>query len=469
MDSASGGAGLPGGNAGGDFGATQGGIQDMSLARDTIATGRVPAPEAFVVEAMFSEHDLPIEGEPCSTLLCLRAASGVALSEEGAAAGWVQVGMSSTIDPETFVRPSLSIVAVVDVSGSMGWEYGGNGTPGGLSKSLLQEVARQLGEGDRFSIVTYGSSSRLHLSPTPGGNPETISSAIESLTEAGSTNMEAGMRLGYEVARDEIERAEQVRLMLFTDVQPNVGLTSSSEFERLAKEGSDGEVGLTVFAVGLGLNPDVLRGMSQIRGANAFSLTKPEDVPALMADSWPWMVSPIAYELDLRVSASEGFTVGQGYGFPESTLNEASLTVSTVFLSRRRGALLLRIDPPAETDLDELSVEVALDYQTAEGDEVSQAFVKDFPSLDGEPSFEQVGVHKTVALARLVSSMKAAAELYGAERDSAISVLQAAHVRFEEVADALEDPDLERERELSADLLTLMREGASQDSFYGGF
>ena len=188
-----------------------------------------------------------------------------------------------------------------------------------------------------------------------------------------------------------------------------------------------------------------------------------------MADSWPWMVSPIAYELDLRVSASEGFTVGQGYGFPESTLNEASLTVSTVFLSRRRGALLLRIDPPAETDLDELSVEVALDYQTAEGDEVSQAFVKDFPSLDGEPSFEQVGVHKTVALARLVSSMKAAAELYGAERDSAISVLQAAHVRFEEVADALEDPDLERERELSADLLTLMREGASQDSFYGGF
>jgi len=159
---------------GGDFGATPGGIQDMTFARETVQAGRVPPPEAFVVEAMFSEHDLPLEGEPCTTLLCLRAATGLALNETDEPSAWVQVGMSSTIDPETFQRPDLSVVAVVDVSGSMGWDYGARGNPAALARSLLTELSQRLGEGDRFSIVTYGSSSRVHLAPVSASEDERI-------------------------------------------------------------------------------------------------------------------------------------------------------------------------------------------------------------------------------------------------------------------------------------------------------
>lgn len=50
----------------------------MRLARDLIADGRVPPPEAFVVEGMFSEYDLPLPGETCARTLCLQAAIGVA-------------------------------------------------------------------------------------------------------------------------------------------------------------------------------------------------------------------------------------------------------------------------------------------------------------------------------------------------------------------------------------------------------
>ena len=292
----------PSGGAG--FGATQGGVQDMSFARDVVDNGRVPPPEAFVVEAMFSEHDLPIDGEPCDTLLCLRAAGGLAPDAHGEHSAWVQVGMSSTIDPEAFERPSLSVVAVVDVSGSMGWGYGGDYTPGALSKALLTELSQRLDKADRVSIVTYGSESKVLLNPVNGSEQDRIVNAIGSLREAGSTNMEAGLRLGYQIAGGEVGKAEQVRVMLFTDVQPNVGASSASEFELLTQEAADGGVGLTVFALGLGLNPDVLRGMSQIRDANAFSLTKQEHVPELMEDSWPWMVSPIAYDLELEAVAS---------------------------------------------------------------------------------------------------------------------------------------------------------------------
>lgn len=468
--SADSGSALNSGAAGGaGFGATQGGVQDMSLARETVKAGRVPPAEAFVAEAMFSEHDLPLEGEPCDELLCLRAAGGLAPDAAGEPSAWVQVGMSSSVDPDAFERPSLSVVAVVDVSGSMGWGYGDGNTPGGLSRALLMEVAQRLGEADRFSIVTYGSSSEVLLQPVAASEDERIISAIESLHEDGSTNMEAGLRLGYQIASGEVGRAEQVRVMLFTDVQPNVGLTTASEFERLTQEASDAGVGLTVFALGLGLNPDVLRGMSQIRNANAFSLTKPEQVPALMEDSWPWMVSPIAFDLELRASASSGFVVADGYGFPESTTEETSLSVSTVFLSRRRGALLLRFAAEAGESLRGLSTELALSYRTLGGELFEESFSKDFSTFGEAPSFEQAGVEKTVLLARLVTAMKEAAELYGTDHDSAVAVLQSAHAQFEESLASVEDPALEAERMFSAELLRLMREGASQQSFYGGF
>ncbi|MGB5811224.1 MAG: VWA domain-containing protein, partial [Polyangiales bacterium] len=458
-----------GGPQGGDFGATQGGIQDMSFARDTVKAGRVPPPEAFVVEAMFSEHDLPLDGDACETTLCLRAAAGVAPSRDDEPSAWVQVGMSSTVDPDTFERPTLSVVAVVDVSGSMGWSYGDAGAPAGLTEALLQQVTERLGENDRFAIVTYGSAARVLLSPVSAAERATVARAIGSLGEGGSTNMEAGLRLGYEVAGDESERAEQVRLMLFTDVQPNVGSTTATEFEQLVEQGAEGGAGLTVFAVGLGLNPDVLRGMSQIRDANAFSLTQPDDVPALMEDSWPWMVSPIAHDLVLQAVPSEGFVVAEGFGFPQSTLEDANLSVSTVFLSRRRGALLLRIGAESAAAFDSLSVQVSLSYQTTSGESREGTFTKGFAAFTESVDFEQAGVYKTVALARLVAAMKEAAEAYANDQDAAVMILLRAHEQFEGALVGVEDPALERERSFSAELLRLMGEGASQESFYGGF
>ena len=440
----------------------------MSFARDVVAEGRVPPAEAFVVEAMFSEHDLPIDGEPCATLLCLRAATGVAPDETGEAAAWLQVGMSSTIDPDAFERPGLSVVAVVDISGSMGWEYGDSGTPAGLSEALLTEIAQRLDERDRFSIVTYGATSSVHLEPVSATEAERIAGAIDALDGGGSTNMEAGLHRAYQVAAGEAGRAEQVRLMLFTDVQPNVGSTSATEFERLALEGSADGVGLTVFAVGLGLNPDVLRGMSQIRNANAFSLTEPAQVSSLLEDSWPWMVSPIAYGLAVDARSSEGFLVADRYGFPESTIAGARLSVSTVFLSRRRGALLIRLAPEGGSTFDQLTVDVSLEYETVAGEPIREEFVKEFSSL-GEDAFEQEGVRKTVLLARLVTAMRDAADRYGVDRDTAIAGLQLAHAQFEEALGEQSDGELELERAFSARLLELMRQGASQESFYGGF
>ena len=459
----------------GEFGATQGGVQDLTFARGVVENGQVPPPEAFVVEAMFSEHDLPLTGAPCSTLFCLRSAMGIAPNAAGTSAAWVQVGMSATIDPATFERPSLAVVATVDVSGSMGWDYGdgGGSTPAAVAHALLWNVASRLNGADRFSLVTYGSSVDIELDWTKGDDPA-IKAAIGGLDEAGSTNMEEGMKLAYELAREAKGTADEVRVMLFTDAQPNVGVTSGGEFEAMVASGASEGIGITVFGVGLGLNAELVNRMSHLRGANAFSALDANDVGLFMQDNWPWLAVPIAHNLKLSVAPSPGLTLEHAYGFPtgEAGATEAaSLEVASVFLSKRKGALLLELSPESDQQLAGSSVDIDLSYSDRSGEAVTESLSA---SYSGEPLDErgvfmpQPSVGKTVALALLVQAMHDAAEKYAASHEEAIAILEPALDRFKADAAAIGDEGLAEEAAFWVKLLDLMKSGAPQGSFYGG-
>lgn len=463
------------GAGGGDFGATQGGVQDMGFARELVAAGRVPPPEAFLVEGMFSEHDLPLDGPACSRLLCLRGAAGIAPAEDLSPSTWVQIGMSSTIDPDTFERPSVTVIATVDVSGSMGWAYeGDNGEyapPGELARALLTAITGELGPADRVAIVTYGTDSETVLGITPGGDPA-IARAIAGLEEDGSTNMEAGLQVAYALAGSrEAQMTDERRLILFTDVQPNVGATSGGQFEQMASAGAADGIGLTVMAVGLGMGQEVLNAMSHLRGGNAFSVFDREDVGELMEESWPWMVSPIAYDLSVDLVPAAGFAVADTYGFPASTgAPAAALDVSTVFLSKKKGALLVRFEPDQGFELSEFAAHGTLGYTTPEGEAIEETVdvAPDAQALDelGE-SYGQPSVRASVALALLVTGMKTAATQYQTDRGAALATMSACMGRYSLQIEPLADPALDAEFELARELRRLMDEGAAQGDMYG--
>jgi Ca-activated chloride channel family protein len=463
------------GPSAGDFGATQGGVQDMGFARELVASGQVPPPEAFVVEGMFSEHELGLAGDACERVLCLRTAVGVAPTLEGDPCGWMQVGLSSTIDPDTFQRPTLTLIATMDVSGSMGWDYATESTeyptPGQVTRNLLSAIAAELGPQDRIALVTYGTEVHTVLSLTPGDQQVTIQAAIDSLSTGGVTDMESGLRRAYEIARTANGETEQVRLMLFTDLQPNVGATEPSAFEEMAADGANAGVGLTVMGVGVGLRQEIMNAITHLRGGNAFSLFDDEDVTELMADDWPFLVSPIAYDMVVDVTPSAGFNVAETYGFPSSDEEViTTLDVSTVFLSRRKGALLLRVEPESGTDLNGMSLSGSLTYVTPEGEQVEEDVETAYagePVDDRGQYFEQQSVGKTVALALLVSSMHETARLYGEDREQSIAIMRGALARFSADAESLADEALAPEVDLAHNLLALMEQGAEQGDLYG--
>lgn len=457
----------------GDFGATPGGVQDLNFARGLVKEGRVPPPEAILVEAMFSEHDLPLAGAPCAETLCLRGAVGVAPNGAGAEAAWAQIGLSSTIDPETFERPPLAVVATVDISGSMGWGYGDNNTPGELARGLLTKISTQLDQNDLFSMVTYGTGVSTPLGWTNGADPS-IAQAIKDLHEDGSTNMEAGLVRAFDMADDLVGQGYEVRLLLFTDEQPNVGATSGSEFEKLVGDGAESGVGITIFGLGLGLGAEVMKGMAHLRGGNAFSLVKPADIDPFMEQNWPWCTVPIAYDLSVAVQATQGMVLTTGYGFPETAAGKStSLDVSSVFLSKRRGGLLLELGvvPPHKIAQGD-GITLQLSYEDPKGEAHSETLNPTFSgsALDERGvSMPAPGISRAVSLAIFTSAMREATEEYQHDRALAADMLATALDRLSADAAASNDDDLSKEAEFWAKLLTLMEQLAPQGDLYGGY
>jgi Ca-activated chloride channel family protein len=105
---------------------------------------------------------------------------------------------------------------------------------------------------DRIAIVVYAGASGLVLSSTPGNRKEVIHHAISRLAAGGSTNGAAGITLAYQTARQQYVRGGINRVILATDGDFNVGVTSQGELIRLIERERESGVFLSVLGVGTG-------------------------------------------------------------------------------------------------------------------------------------------------------------------------------------------------------------------------
>jgi Ca-activated chloride channel homolog len=458
---------------GGDFGATPGGVKDMQLARELIRQGMVPPAAALLVEGMFAEHDLGLTGEPCNDVLCLRAGLGIAPDRDGDDRAWLQVGLSSNVIPEQFVRPDTTFIYTVDVSGSMGWGHNSESdpSPGDLSRQLLHQLVDPLTPGDQVAMVTYGSEIRTPLPLTGGANESAIRSAIDGLREAGSTDMFGGLQRAYEIGRAARDAGRQnVRVVLFTDVQPNVGPTTPTAFDELVSAGAEDGVFITVVALGTGIGPEVLQSMASVRGANAYSIVKSEGVFTFMEDEYPWFTTPIAFDLTVDVRHASFLVVDAPYGFPTAFGEEPRLDVATVFLSKRRGALLVSFAGIEDGAIDGAFVNVDVSWANPSGVVRTESLLaeRDGTPLDERGQwFAQEATARATALALLVSGMHDAAASYAGDPAVALTIMRGAQERFAADAAALGDPTLTPEVELGAAMLRLIEQRAPQGTLYG--
>ena len=140
-----------------------------------------------------------------------------------------------------------NIVFLVDVSGSME-SY--DKLP--LLKMGLDMLIDDLDEDDRVSIVTYASSSDIVIAGVPGDEHTTLKKAVNNLTASGSTNGGEGIRSAYKLAEKYFIEGGNNRVIMATDGDLNVGITSEDELEELISDKKESGVFLSVLGFGTG-------------------------------------------------------------------------------------------------------------------------------------------------------------------------------------------------------------------------
>lgn len=149
--------------------------------------------------------------------------------------------------------PASNLVFLVDVSGSMN-------SPERLPliKSSLKMLARQLRTQDKVSLVTYASGTQVVLEPTSGADKATIEAAIDRLQPGGSTAGASGLQLAYQMARQGFITHGVNRVLLATDGDFNVGVTSTDALKDMIKRERDSNITLSTLGVGTGNYNDAM-------------------------------------------------------------------------------------------------------------------------------------------------------------------------------------------------------------------
>jgi len=148
---------------------------------------------------------------------------------------------------ETKDVPQSNLVFLLDVSGSM---QPANKLP--LLKTAFKLLVNELDSKDRVAIVVYAGAAGLVLPSTPASQKNTILEAIEKLHSGGSTAGGAGIKLAYKVAEENFIAKGNNRVILATDGDFNVGISSTSGLVRMIEDKRDKGVFLTVLGFGMG-------------------------------------------------------------------------------------------------------------------------------------------------------------------------------------------------------------------------
>ncbi|MDR1965334.1 MAG: von Willebrand factor type A domain-containing protein, partial [Synergistaceae bacterium] len=227
--------------------------------------GRLPNPDAVRVEELINyfpaaDGDMkqsPLSSSPFSVACELAPCPW----NENNTLMWISL-TASDIDYEE--APPANLVFLVDVSGSMSPS---ERLP--LVKSALKMLAGQLRPSDAISLVTYAGATRVVLEATKGNEKNAISSAIDRLRAGGSTAGAAGLALAYEQAEKYFIKGGVNRILLCTDGDFNVGVSSPRELEAMVKKRR--ESGITLSVLGFGTdnyNDEMMTRISNVGNGN---------------------------------------------------------------------------------------------------------------------------------------------------------------------------------------------------------
>ena len=221
-----------------------------TIARRWIEDGNLPDPASIRVEEFVNAFDQGYEAPETGTFAIHADGGPSPFLDEDEVLLRIGIQAREVGDRE---RPDAALTFVVDVSGSMAREDRLE-----LVKRALALLVEALRPRDTVGIVVYGSDARIVLPPTRVRDADEILTTIGRLRPEGSTNAEAGLRLGYAMARETLVEGGINRVVLASDGVANVGVTDAEGILGEIRRDADAGIQLVTVGFGMGNYNDVL-------------------------------------------------------------------------------------------------------------------------------------------------------------------------------------------------------------------
>ena len=224
----------------------------FAYARAQINRGQAPDPALIRVEEFVNAVDYGDEPDAGETFT---VDTHVAPWPHASTADAVLLRVGLSTPPAAEDRPA-SLVFVVDTSGSMTDLLG-------VVQDSLRILTRSLEPGDEVAIVTYSDTAEPILRVTDAAHADTILDGIDRLEIGGSTNLEAGLDVGYAVARELAAPDRTTRVVLASDGIANVGSTTPERILDTVDQGASDGVELVTVGFGLqGFNDPLMEQLA---------------------------------------------------------------------------------------------------------------------------------------------------------------------------------------------------------------
>ena len=214
----------------------------------------------------------------------------------------VRVGVKAKEVPSENI-PASNFVFLIDVSGSM---ESINRLP--LVKSSLKLLTNNLRDKDRVAIVVYAGAAGEVLPSTSGADKQKIFEALDGLSAGGSTAGGAGIELAYKVAQKNFIQGGNNRIILCTDGDFNVGVSSEKGLESLIEEKRKTGIYLTVLGYGMGNYKDSkLQTLSQKGNGNHAYIDNLQEANRVLVQEFGSTMYAVAKDVKMQVEFNPAY------------------------------------------------------------------------------------------------------------------------------------------------------------------
>ena len=193
--------------------------------------------------------------------------------------------------------PPCNLTFLIDVSGSMGGNGGFE-----MMKSGLKMLVGKLRPEDRVAIVTYADGTDVRLASTPGIEKDKIRAVVDGLRCGGCTYGAGGIQLAYEEAKKGFDRKANNRVILVTDGDFNVGISTPKALEDFIAEKRESGIFLTVLGVGRGNYQDAnMKKLSTAGNGNYAYLDSVLEAKKVMMNEFGGTLFTVAKDVKLQL------------------------------------------------------------------------------------------------------------------------------------------------------------------------